>query len=119
MINIDELKTQIATLQGEIDRIAQMRDFLSRQLSKSESLNWIEVNGVTLDQVERCSSEDKPRFFTVFAFVEWMKKHGCKKPYYEWNGRIYETDSLLCDRMAGGVACMDDLYACDAKVVQS
>ena len=78
----------------KLKRIETLRDE-ERTLKSQE---WIDANGVTLDDIETPDGDDKPWFGDVWTFVEWLKANSSKR-FASWNETIYFQSDLKEGKM--------------------
>lgn len=83
--------------QSSDDKIEAIEDFileLTNQrdaLQEQESKEWIRVNNITLENIER----PEQQHWYISMFIEFLKnKKNCKK-FCEWHGRIYYTNDVI------------------------
>ena len=96
---IAEKERELAVAFAAMRPIQQHANLVQQELSKLRSLEWIQANGVTRDNVEFASGDAAAFWFvTVSDFAAWLKEHSAK-PFCEWNGKLYRTRELL-DRSA-------------------
>lgn len=82
---------KIEVIENCILELTNQRDALIRHKEEQESKEWISINNITLEDIER------PEFqhWHISLFIEFLKgKDNCKK-FCEWNGRIYYTNDVI------------------------
>lgn len=98
-MNADELKAEIEMKKAEMQLYMREISALDQQYRKARSREWIKANGVRETDIERSKGEGLPYFWNVYEFGRWLEEHS-KKPWAEWNDRIYATAELINGRMA-------------------
>lgn len=93
-MSAEAIKTYIQVLIKEIDSLTRQRYDLQRGLDRLKSLEFIRVNEITKDMVQRCDEDGMPWMGDVYTFGEWCQKNSTKK-WCCWNGTICLTDELL------------------------
>jgi len=89
---------EIAKFQSELEPMLKQMQVLCRKEQDALSQEFISANQITREQVELSGGNDKPWFGTVYEFGKWLAANP-KKPWAEWNGRIYHTIDLINGRM--------------------
>lgn len=105
MSEIERIEAEILILKEKIKPLTHRLSVLKTQLGRERSKEFIRVNGITLENVEKSDGQDKPFFGHVYKFGHWLEKHS-EKPWAEWNGRLYLTSELargLMDPAACGL----------------
>ena len=81
------MKELILQMEKEINKAkAKLREFNSRK--------FIALNGITSEQVEMSIGHGKEWFGEIGEFGKWLEANS-KKPWAEWNGRIYRSADLI------------------------
>lgn len=91
---IAEKERELAIATAGMRPIQQRVNRVEQELRKLRSLEWIQANGVTKENVEWSVGDDKPYFGILHDFTKWLKANSTK-PFSEWNGRLYRTRELL------------------------
>jgi hypothetical protein len=98
-MNSIELKGLIVDLEEELKPLLEKKSDLTRRLKRAESVEFIQINKITRDNVQRCDDDGIPWLGDVFRFGEWCKTNS-SKPWCCWNGTLYLTSEIQNGRMA-------------------
>lgn len=99
MNTVKEIENEIENLEKEIKPLNSKLNSLHHQKRNLMSKEFIRVNNITKDDVEfYTGDEDKPYFFCITNFIEWLKRNSNKR-FAEWNGGIYFQSDLKAGRM--------------------
>lgn len=94
-MTLEECLCEISILDQKMSPLEERMSFLERERCRLESLRFIEVNGVTEDNLQRSSGDGIPYFYEVNSFAKWLKAVNCKKRFCEWNGSILFTAEVV------------------------
>jgi len=100
---------QIADLESRIKPLASLLEGLRAVKRKEDSVEFVRVNKITKEDVERPDGDDKPWFFDICKFARWMRDNNCQRRFCTWNGRIYFTSDILTGRMPGTPGLIEDV----------
>lgn len=98
MRSIEIILAEIKDTEAALLPLNERLRCLNRERDSVKSKTFIEVNGITKDDVEPSHGPGKPWFGIVTQFGDWLKTD-CSKPWAEWNGTIYHTTDLINNRM--------------------
>lgn len=87
VMRIRDLNEQIAVLVKERERLKNLLD-------EDKSKDWLRENNVRREHVQMSSGDGIPYHGVVNQMLKWMKENNISKPYFEWNGRIYNTNKV-------------------------
>lgn len=96
---VEEMRARRVNLATAIEKLQAEHRSLDRAIRDAESREWITLNSIAPTRVQLSTGEGVPWHGTVHGFAEWIRSQGARKPYAEWNGRIYLTTDLLNGRM--------------------
>lgn len=94
-MTLEECLHEISLLDQKMSPLEERMSFLERERCRLESLRFIEVNGVTEDNLQRLRGDGIPFFDEVDDFIKWLKETKCEKRFCEWNGSILFTAELI------------------------
>ncbi len=100
---LEEVKDELQVVNQELSPLEVKREILRAELRKLESLVFIKSNNIQKADIELSNGEDRPWFKDIYEFAQWLKGHK-KKPWCEWNGRIYRTAELTQGEIRIGAA---------------
>jgi len=104
-----DFQRQIEEIEAAIRPLAAKLEILRRHKRDADSREFIAVNRIDRQDVEMSSGDGKPFFGDSYAFGNWLRSHGCKKRWAEWNGRIYHASDLMIGRMGESPGCVEHL----------
>jgi len=108
-VNIEELKYLLSSVEEELTYVLKKKHNLVQRINALESAEFIRVNGITLDSIQRCDDDGMPWMGDIHRFSEWCKEN-TKKPWCCWNGFIYRTDDIQKGRLpSNSVARYEDV----------
>lgn len=93
-LSIQQLREELATVESQIRPLQERREGLNRQIRKQESIDWIQSNGVTRDQIHR-PEDFEQRFGHIKVFIDHLKTLDRPKRFVSWNGCLYFTRELM------------------------
>lgn len=110
-LSIPSIEAKIAHVEGQLKPLIQQKSELSSMLAKLCSEEFIRVNRITLEDVQRRDSEfcGGVRHGHISNFGEWLKQTNCPKPWCEWNTMLYRTSDIIAGRMPESVARLEDV----------
>jgi len=94
-MTLEECLCEIKTVERELAPLERRMQFLETERRRLESKRFIEVNGVTKDNLQISRGDGIPHFGEVNDFIKWLKETKCKKRFCEWNGSILFTAELI------------------------
>ena len=94
-MSLHDIKQQIDRHNVAIAALEERRDKLKREYCHLRSMQFIELHGITLSDVQISEGEGVPYFGDIRTFSEWMKSTNCRKRFCEWNGRLYNTQEVI------------------------
>lgn len=110
MTTLNTVNREIEEIEAELKPLHKRKDELDRKKRLMLSLQFIEVNRITRDDIEMSEGAGKTWFGHLDQFVKWMKDTNSAKRFCEWNGRIYFTSDLMHGKMPHEFnASIDDL----------
>jgi hypothetical protein len=89
----EALKNKIKAVEELIYPLQKNLVELEDQLKDAQSIEWIEENEVTADQVQLSWGDDF-WFVAYDTFGRWLRETACTKPWVEWNGRIHRSEEI-------------------------
>ncbi len=92
-MNIQEIETEIKTVEAEIAPLSANLVQLRRELSRLKSKEFIRVNEIKKEDVESPDGEDRPWFGDAYSFGKWMRKNSTR-PWCSWNGILVRSSDL-------------------------
>ena len=98
-MNSIELKLLISDVDKELKPLLEKKNKLTQRLRTVESVEFIRINKITKEKVQRCDNEWMPWLGDVYKFGEWCKDN-TDKPWCCWNGVLYLTSEIQNGRMA-------------------
>lgn len=102
------IQARLDDINENLAPLIRNRDELIKELRKVKSIEWIQRNHVTINQVEASDGEGKPYFGILHEFGKWLYDNSDKK-YCEWNGRIYRSKEIIAGNMPIADGLFDDL----------
>lgn len=102
------LAREIATLKTQLKPMLDRMATLRRKEREALSREFIAANRITREDVEMSSGDGKQWFGTAYNFGKWIASNS-KKPWAEWNGRIYHAADLVNGRMPDMPGDVDNL----------
>jgi hypothetical protein len=97
--DLEELETRLARLNSQIHELTSQRHELTRRVQAIRSQRFVAANQITARDVQQSSGTDRPCFFNVVQFMEWLKLAGDHRRFGEWNGQLYFTSDLLAGKL--------------------
>jgi len=94
-MTLEDCLHEIRILDDRLAPLEKRMSFLEGERCRLESLRFIEVNGVTEDNLQRLRGDGIPFFDEVDDFIKWLKETKCEKRFCEWNGSILFTAELI------------------------
>ncbi len=90
---------EIDSLDVQINSLIARKNFLINQREHSESKEWIQETGISVNDIERPMF----RHIHMSQFIEYLQEkslvNDCRK-FCEWNGRIYYVPDFLSKRLS-------------------
>jgi len=100
---------QIADLEARIKPLMSLLEGLRAVKRKEESVEFVRVNKITKEDVERPDWEGRPYLWNIYDFANWMRDNNCQRRFCTWNGRIYFTSDILAGLMPDTPGLIEDV----------
>ena len=99
MKDLTPIIQRINEMEEKIHPLQQAKNLLQQELEHAQSLNFIEVNRITLDDVQMSNEKGMPYHFNINDFAAWLRYHRGNKFWAEWNGTIFSIDEIISGKM--------------------
>ena len=107
-LTIERLDAEIEKLVKECDRVTSALIACRNDRRRLKAKEFIRVNGITKENVETSATDDKPWFYEISHFIEYLRANSTKT-WAEWNGQIHAVSDLVKNRWSNTGVCMEDL----------
>lgn len=108
-MNIPTLEKEIQEIKALITPLADRLQKLERTLVSEKSREFVRVNHITRADVQLSNGNGVPWFGVINVFCRWLETHQPRKPWAEWNGRIYRSSDLIEGHMPDTPVLMEDV----------
>ena len=112
--SIEEMEAESVVVMSKMKPLQERLRQLSEALSEGKSKRFIEVNNITLDDVQASEGKGVPYFGELDCFIDWLRKNSNKR-FAEWNGGLYYQSDLKDNKFIVTDGYYDDVKKKEKK----